>query len=906
MSSNIIPVLEHASTAYIVALTEVVHVIENSPTPEHAASLLRKAAPPATVKTAVVAFGDETLEIRQKCVKALQNEGYTNIESINIHSIVSSTLIFGLPLNCAIGEPVFISWATNYVDRFEYPMYVVRKCESGWQIIETIEHPKVALSKYPSARNIVIYKNSPKFIKSEVRKLFPGLKLHFFEEPCCANANYASIRINNNIIPGYEILPFCDVILNVAFSNKSEVIPLTDRVPPFTIDKIVDVGDAPIVEISGRSVLSFSFDWKLKTFKFKSKAFRKVLVTVGVDKTLVPTVALKTSSTYKPRDRQTPVVYAVWIKQNRYHLFAISEDHHSDEGSFTSTADLFIYILKSSTIPATKAIFFVFGIENTISELQEFRDFCAKIEVYQPVKFIFNDSLNLSFTFDRAGIPVLPGQTVAVLTPRVCYAVQQDGRFLQVLDWFLLQDLDFNKYDIDTVVVSNVKNTFTQSDLEHLRLKCYPRAVIVLPGTDVLERPLPKFFWSRVNGTDFGGNLCTNFGFFDVHIKGDGGVAETVVTRFRAVPYTVTADVKVADAKTLNVILLRSEDYSGLLQKFDVPNGAKAVRFTIRVESVCDITASMDVIDETEVTRQPERLKVIGNRGRKPSTVDLMIQFGTKCKTVSLTEQTPFTINEEVDVGDTSEVTVHAVPHGKVGSPSAVKTLKFKKPAFRKVSITVNVDQRNATELTLRTASTYKPAIQPTETSDSLNIALSQLKLDPPSTTDLTFTSDNRVLINAGKTYFGDKVIPAYVRLQNGMAPEVGQKAFDALKKHPGSVFYGWLIFRTYFWFNTVTFLDITRLLAADFDPDHPDPSWRFKTTRDSDGKVLVHGDDDVVTLPIVLFGMIVKCTLIYIKEHQKSHVPILGIRLPAGCVISDADLKTISPLIGVELILLA
>uniref|UniRef100_A0A7E4UU50 Ubiquitin-like domain-containing protein n=1 Tax=Panagrellus redivivus TaxID=6233 RepID=A0A7E4UU50_PANRE len=208
--------------------------------------------------------------------------------------------------------------------------------------------------------------------------------------------------------------------------------------------------------------------------------------------------------------------------------------------------------------------------------------------------------------------------------------------------------------------------------------------------------------------------------------------------------------------------------------------------------------------------------------------VDLFVQFGDKSETISLNERvTPFTFTKEVDIGDTSVVTVRAFSHGKFKSTTTDKTLTFKNSAFRKVSVTVNVDKNYATEVILRTASTYKPVVKITETGNSLDAALSQLKLDPSPKTVLTFTSDNRLLIEAGKTYTGDKEILAYVRLQSGKSSEVGQHAFTALKTHPGSVFY-----------------DITRLLATDFDPDHPDLSRRrIKGSLAKGGLLWSHGE---------------------------------------------------------------
>uniref|UniRef100_A0A7E4V6F1 VWFA domain-containing protein n=1 Tax=Panagrellus redivivus TaxID=6233 RepID=A0A7E4V6F1_PANRE len=164
---------------------------------------------------------------------------------------------------------------------------------------------------------------------------------------------------------------------------------------------------------------------------------------------------------------------------------------------------------------------------------------------------------------------------------------------------------------------------------------------------------------------------------------------------------------------------------------------------------------------------------------------------------------------------------------------------------------------------------------------------MSHLKLDSSPTIILAFTSDNRVLIEADESYTGDKQLLAYVRLQSGKPPIVGKDAFDALQTHPDSVFY-----------------DIIRLLAEDFDPDYPHPLWSFKTTRGADGKLLVHGGNNVVTLPIVLFGLVVNSTLLYIKEHMTIGIPFVGIRLPCGSSISDEDLKGVSEKIGTKLII--
>uniref|UniRef100_A0A7E4W1L3 Tudor domain-containing protein n=1 Tax=Panagrellus redivivus TaxID=6233 RepID=A0A7E4W1L3_PANRE len=178
---------------------------------------------------------------------------------------------------------------------------------------------------------------------------------------------------------------------------------------------------------------------------------------------------------------------------------------------------------------------------------------------------------------------------------------------------------------------------------------------------------------------------------------------------------------------------------------------------------------------------------------------------------------------------------------------------------------------------------------EPENLPTTLESGMSQLKLDLSPSVVLTFTSDNRVIIKADDTYTGDKEVLAYVRLQNGKPPQSGKLPFIALKKHPSSVFY-----------------DITRLLATDFDPDHPDPAWGFKTSRDANGKVIVcTRTDNITTFPIVLFGIVVRSVLLYIREHTKSDITSLGIKLPAGSTINNTELGEVAKRIGVELALL-
>uniref|UniRef100_A0A7E4VE66 Molybdopterin molybdotransferase n=1 Tax=Panagrellus redivivus TaxID=6233 RepID=A0A7E4VE66_PANRE len=314
---------------------------------------------------------------------------------------------------------------------------------------------------------------------------------------------------------------------------------------------------------------------------------------------------------------------------------------------------------------------------------------------------------------------------------------------------------------------------------------------------------------------------------------------------------------------------------------------------------------------------------------------DMLLKIGDRKDVIFISDKVPpFTVSKEIDVGDAPTVEIRANDNGV----DLVKTFKFTSTKFRVVSITVSVDKTLVPQVSLKTivglstdqlieealnkamgflddgnfagfedmmnrwqkhkdaqfeaakkgASDGQANKQAEAIGATLPKQLSQLELNSTPTTILNFTSDNRVLIKADETYTGVKEVLAYVLLQDGKPPMIGQQAFDALKKNRDSVFY-----------------DLTRLLATDFNPSRPNPAWGFKTTRNTDGKVVIHGGGNVITFPIVLFGLVVKSTLLYIQKHMESDVTALGIRLPVGSVVSEDELKTISQRIGVDLMFL-
>uniref|UniRef100_A0A7E4W313 KR domain-containing protein n=1 Tax=Panagrellus redivivus TaxID=6233 RepID=A0A7E4W313_PANRE len=295
LSQDIVALLDGFTDVKLITPTDIIDVITNAPTLEDAIAALLQAAPPSSVKVVFVRTMSLLID-RQSLVTAAQKAGYTNIEAIELASLSTSYKILNLPLNCAVGEHVLVVTGLE----FTFPWYkcyvhVIRKCENAWQLVGVGLSPLAALAQYPSARNYVVYEGTTEVDKAVVVQFFGDRNLHFSSMmKSDFYIKYIWNRINNGNLNGYEVLPSFLFDLHIKVGDRCDRTALTDQVPPFTITKVIDVGDAPTVEIHvdrvGQGML-------VKTFKFKSAAFRTVLITLNVDKTLLPQVTLKTIAT---------------------------------------------------------------------------------------------------------------------------------------------------------------------------------------------------------------------------------------------------------------------------------------------------------------------------------------------------------------------------------------------------------------------------------------------------------------------------------------------------------------------------------------------------------------------------------------------------------------------------------
>uniref|UniRef100_A0A7E5A0Q4 DET1 homolog n=1 Tax=Panagrellus redivivus TaxID=6233 RepID=A0A7E5A0Q4_PANRE len=555
---------------------------------------------------------------------------------------------------------------------------------------------------------------------------------------------------------------------------------------------------------------------------------------------------------FEKSGRTPSVMYTVNNAKGKYFIEAYHSDGSNYAFGFATITDTVAQMKKGSDDPHTP-IFFHFTEKATIIQQQRFRDTCREAG-FLNVRLISFDTVNLSLLIGSHHINVIPGRFVAVLTSELFYIVTRDGRNLKLHKAAPFEQFRFRRCSVDSVVISNMTNDFEEAAVDKIRKCLHPIPVNVgtfWPMNDFL----PVLLRSHLGETTSNRYIFNAFCDFDIDIKGQ----KLIETRFKELPLSVTTDVAVSNVTKLDVNLIKSERTVEVLKTFTLKSGARFVRIVILVESCCDITATMEVVDTAE-TLQP----VICAGGI----------VATDCLSK---EASPAKVEPTVMVMEKSTQDVSSKPTDN----NVVKSKKNRSQRRRE-------GRRNA-QMNGAPGNQSKPAAAPIENgSIALPRELSQLKLDPLPTTVLTFTSDNRVLIKADTTYTGNKDVFAYVRLQDGIAPMVGQQAFDALQTHPNSVFY-----------------DVTRLLAVDFDPAHPDPSWRFKTSSDTDGKVLIHGSDGITTFPIVLFGLVVKSTLLYIKEHVQSEINELGIRLPSSSAISATDLKGVSDKIGMKLVII-
>uniref|UniRef100_A0A7E4ZTY6 Guanylate cyclase n=1 Tax=Panagrellus redivivus TaxID=6233 RepID=A0A7E4ZTY6_PANRE len=814
-------------------------VIHGAPTIEAAVNALLQAAPPSTVKTVFILI-DPGFENCLRPVEAVQKAGYTDVEPIEPHQKYLSSIILNVPLNQTVGTAVFVfngsvvQVAEGNVDS----VTVLRKRELGWQVVRLCQDIYTALAEFPSVKEVIVTEATSAEM-ALVRAVFSGLKLHVTEGPLSKSAASPLPNLIRNNVKESNILPFCSYDLLVKFGNKCEKIDLTD-VPPFSIVKEIDVGNVSKVEI--RAFEEDEDDYPLvKDFNFKSATFRTVLITVTVDKTLLPQVSLKTIATREskaitvppavlspssiPNGHNPDMVFLANLFQGSFIMSKIQQNQVIDKAD-VATVDEAIAFMKTRTSKSlTSVVFFQYNQQTTVS-LQTFRDKCRDAGLLD-VRFLPYLSAGISLIFERIQIPIDNGQFVALLNPSMFYIVTRVGGNLKMHKGGLLEDFNVNRCTVSKVIVADAFGRFNKSTFNKLQKKFQSHVHLVTTDLHNIDSFLPQLLWNSVD--EMAANKYVfNFCDFVIDIGG-----ESLFTLYKEFPFTMTADVAVFGT-TLEVNLFNDE-FVELLKKFTLQRGTRRVRIVVNAESACDITVTMVDVAKPAVKETIDAEQSLPTR-------DTAVR-----KKKSRSERR-------------RQARRNALQNGTSDGPS------------------------KATEV----PTSHDDDVATAGSKTTLPEELSQLQLDPPPTTVLTFTSDNRVLIKADETYTGVTQLLAYVRLEAGAAPIVGQQAFDALKTHPKSVFYG-----------------ITRLLAIDFDPAHPDPSWTFKTSRDADGKLLIHGGDDIVTLPIVLFGLVVNSTLLYIREHQKSEVTELCIRLPTGSTISNAELKSVAQRIGIKLVLL-
>uniref|UniRef100_A0A7E4V6C0 VWFA domain-containing protein n=1 Tax=Panagrellus redivivus TaxID=6233 RepID=A0A7E4V6C0_PANRE len=876
MTTDVVAFLD-VSTAAVALFTptQVLTVATAASTLEDAVSALLQKAPPSTVEYTLV-LNYTRLQCLQRSVEALQKAGYTNIETIEVTSLSLSSNIWNLPLNCANGELVLVvagfevklPWHKCVAD-------VIQKCENGWRIIDA-----TALAKYPSARNYVVSKGATEADKTEIGQYFGDRKLHMSVRDFAEfRSTFIRNRINKGNLDGYEVLPYCHYDLLVKFGSECLTVALTGQVPPFTVTKEVDVGNAATVEIHADE--HFPGDKLLvKTFKFKSAATRTVSITINVDKTLLPQVSLKTittreseiattvpppittSSNPKPDDRTPSMIFNI-MNMGLGFLVANLNQNGSNVVPLPTLNNVIAYMRNQTSNYSTAVVNFnITDFDGaTVPELKTFRDNCRKAG-FPDVRMIPYKSTTFSLILSMLQINIQHGQSVAVLYPAEYNIIVRDGEHLKVRDHGGFNISKVNSYNVDRVIIMNMNNDYTRTQLANLKSKLRSKNVRVVEELDTGD-DIPFLLNSKAAVSRYTFN---NFCDFDIDIKGH----KLVSTRFKEIPFSVSEEVPVNRTTSLEVHLRRSETKSELLKSFTFARGTKSVRIVVQVESAIDITVTMDVNTSADKVVPKMTADTVPVADKDTVNVDNKSEFSPVLPFSSNSRLLvkPDEANRSIDraTGGTAKRKKSGAQRRKEADLKASKnepTILSGLPTFREDK----VDEAGSTT--------------------TLPEELSQLQLDPPPKTILTFTSDNRVLINADGTYTGTKEVLAYVRLQDGKAPEVGQKAFDALKEHPDSVYY-----------------DITRLLATDFNPHHPNPSWRFKTSRHADGKLVIRGGDGIVTFPIVLFGLVVRSTLLYIQEHVKSEVALLGIRLPTGSTINDADLKVLAQRIGVAIVI--
>uniref|UniRef100_A0A7E4V7U0 Protein kinase domain-containing protein n=1 Tax=Panagrellus redivivus TaxID=6233 RepID=A0A7E4V7U0_PANRE len=930
-------------------------VVRDAPTLEAAVEALFKAAPPNTVK-GVFILKDPGFEGCRRAVEAVQKAGYTYIEVIETHLLLYSSMIYDVPLNQTVGAVIFIfgGWKARIFENESEPhvVTVLRKCEKGWIVVKENQDYVDAFAEFPSVSDVVLHQGTTPD-KTALQQVFGGRQIHVKEVPqpgfiLC----FLQTLLDNGSVTDYDVLPHCFYDLVVSFGENSEKVLLTD-VPPFTITKEVVVGDVSKVEIRACEETN---DEKplVKTFKFKSAAFRTVVITVTVDKSLLPQVTLKTIATResvattvsppitemvvspspKPHDHGPSIIF--FVSYSSLNSFIVTKFVHQKvvgKTTFPTFDDAVAFMQNQAPNASTAAVVLQYPESATIVQLQVFRE---KLQTagFVGAKLVPTDSVTVALFLGKLESPIADGQFIALLNASIFYIVTRYKGNPKIQEAGPLDQFDdkSKRCKVSKVVVDVASGKFDYAMFDALLLK-FRSNVHVMTEMDKSKDVLHQFLWSCVDKTAPNNYAVNDFCDFDIDIPGQ----EPNSTRFMEFPVIVYAAVDVSNVKTLEVSLVKSKTAVELLKKFKLKHGTRFVQVIVRADTTCDVTAAMNVIGQLtwprtiilskcgfddpfaaiaaakkkpvekitlEAPPLSTRYDVVAMKSRHQRRNQAQMDAGKNGTSAESSKPADLSTTPDVDVekagstatlpNELSQLKLNPLP--TTSSMHVEKTVPTNDDAKDKKSRSQRKKMARRNAVSNGTAAeASKPTDLSTPRHDKIDNIESvptssdrlQLRFDPPPTTILKFTSDNRVLIEANETYTGDKQLLAYVRLQSGKAPIVGKDAFDALQTHPDSVFY-----------------DITRLLAADFDPDYPHPLWSFKTTRDADGKLLVHGGGNVVTFPIVLFGLVVNSTLLYVKEHLTTDIPFVGIRLPCGSSISDEDLNGVSEKIGTNLII--
>uniref|UniRef100_A0A7E4ZW74 DNA helicase n=1 Tax=Panagrellus redivivus TaxID=6233 RepID=A0A7E4ZW74_PANRE len=158
--------------------------------------------------------------------------------------------------------------------------------------------------------------------------------------------------------------------------------------------------------------------------------------------------------------------------------------------------------------------------------------------------------------------------------------------------------------------------------------------------------------------------------------------------------------------------------------------------------------------------------------------------------------------------------------------------------------------------------------------------SVTHVRSDPFPATVFEFTADNRVVV---KTEVTDKMeYPAYVSFGSNIV--VGETALQFHKENAGMVVY-----------------DIHRFFDADFNPEHSDPSWSFKTSPGKDNETIIHIGESKTT-STVCFGTIVSAIKRDVESREDRTLSEIAIRMPAGIVVPENVCSVIGNLLNVKL----